>query len=700
MTATIFFVWGDSGRSMGASVRFRRGSGRPRGFPSVLFLLAVSLLAVLLSTSPAFRASVVPPAPAAAPVIEACRFIPNPRLNTSYACDDAFAPAAYANVSIGFQVNVSDATDNNMSVTFFFDYWSASGVVNPDSPVRTINVTSPVVGQPVSVNTTWTYAEPNPNANFTGGQYFVFVNVTNDANESSPSGELLFVVQVTYNLPPSIGIASINPVNEPIRPVNPVVPLVYENVTVYDPDSDPVTMTWEWGDGTRTVNTTGPLYDVLAISVTHQYPLSQFPLNETPRFVDIIVRVWIDDGMGNNVSENSTTEFYLDFDAPPAVRIDLPAVGSVWKVGEPVLMEGNVTDREASPTTSYWDFDNKTDSTGIGDPTRNRDANGTVATHAYALPGLYNITLWSTDGEKLLCLDSTCANFTTHWTKAVVPIDVRINKPPFVALDNSTGEVGVPIALRAYAFDEDADDMTILWDFGDGTAVATNVTAGAGTPGFEVFQEHNYTEPGNYTLTVSVDDGSSTVNGSRWVFIQSFNLPPLLLGFEVTRENGTTSGNNTFRVNETVVVRILVSDSENDTLEVSIDWADGNSSNLTIDPTTASGCSLDNQSRNVCAVSFSHVYGSIGSEEFRNYTVLVRLTDHRAYLQQNVSGGPPITLNHTKLQTVIIFVTNFQTKGPPAWDWWDYSTLVAVLGLPSVLIARFAWRVRRERQES
>jgi len=602
----------------------------------------------------ASRASFAPPAPATAPVLETCTFIPNPRLNTSYDCVDEFAPAAFADVSIAFQVNVSDATDNNMSVTFYFDYWSTSGVVNPASPVRTINVTSPGGALPVSANTTWTYAVPN--ANFTGGQYFVYVNVTNDANESSGSGELLFVIYVTYNSPPSIGISSINPVSEPIRPVNPVVPLVYENVTVHDPDSDPVTMTWEWGDGTRTVNTTGPLVDVLDVSVTHRYPLSLFPLNETPRFVDILVRVWIDDGMGNNVSANSTTEFYLDYDAPPAVRVDRPAVGSVWKVGEPVRMEGNVTDREGDPTTSYWDFDNRTDSTGIGDPTRNRDANGTVATHAYALPGVYNITLWSTDGEKLLCLDSTCANFTTHWTKAVVPIEVRYNLPPVLALENASTVAGQPILLRVAVYDGDGDSMTVRWDFGDGTPDAINVTDGSPRTAplvLQVYQEHNYTEPGNWTLTVDVSDGNDTMNDARTVFVRSFNLPPVLLQILVYRANGTLATENRFPANATVVVKASLYDRNNDTLEVSVDWADGSMVNLTtIDPRTASGCSLDNLNRNVCNMTFSHVYTDIGADQLRNYTVLVTVSD-----RIGTTASSPVTIQVYPAATVTLTAT-------------------------------------------
>ncbi len=649
---------------------------------------------------PVSRASIAPPAPATAPVFNACTFIPDPRSNTSYDCQDPFAPYAIANVSVSFEVNVTDptnATSSNLSVTFYFDYWSAIAVVNPDSPAKRINVSSPG-NSSVVVDTNWTYTAPN--ANFTGGQYFVNINVTNEANESS---EVFFRVYVTYNSPPSISIPSVNPVSEPIRPVNPIVPLLYENVTVFDPDGDPVILTWDWGDGTRTVNTTGPLSAPLDLSVAHQYALSFFPLNETPRNVEVPVQVWIDDGLGHNETRTSNAEFYLDTDLRPTVRVDRPTVGSIWKVGEPVPMEGNASDPEGSPTTAYWDFDNRTDSTNTGDPTSNRDANGTAASHAYALPGTYNISFWATDGDKLLCFDSTCTNFTTHWTKAVVPIQVRNNEAPHLAVDPATGEIGTGTLLHAYVFDKDGDNMTVRWAFGDGAADATNVTET--TPrdsgqGFDVYQMHNYTQAGNLTLTVYVSDGNSTVNLTASVFIQSFNLPPLVNGIEVSYANGTASGNNTFRVNDTVVVKVFVSDAENDTLDVSIDWADGGSNITTVDPTTSPDCSIDAQARKVCFVSFSHVYVDIGDTEYRNYNVQVRVTDNKVYLLQNATGGPPITLNHTRQQSVIIIVTDFHPEELGPWDWWDYSALAAVLGLPTVLIARFAWKVRRERQEA
>jgi hypothetical protein len=585
-----------------------------------------------------------------------------------------------------------------MSVTFYFDYFGVGGIVNPDSPVRTFNVSWPGSGASVSVNTTWTYATPN--ANFSGGQYWVNITVQNNASESSST---IFPVYVTVNSPPFMdGLLSLNAVSQSISPHNPVVPLVYENVTVGDPDSDPVTVTWFWGDGNFTVNRTGLLVDPIPLNVSYLYAVSSFPLNQTPRYVDIPVVVWIDDGLGHNVSENSTTEFYIDFDSPPSVRVDRPTVGSVWKVGDPISMSGTVTDPEGDPITAYWDFDNRTDSTSIGDPTRNQDALGTTAVHTYTSPGTYNITLWGTDGDKQLCRSATCANFTTHWVSAVQPISVQPNAPPFLAINNATAVAGQPILLRASVFDADGDSLTVRWVFGDGTPDATNVTARVprGTPQPDVAQEHNYTAAGNVTMTVYVSDGNATINSSVSVMVQSFNLPPVLLDALVYRANGSLAGDNTFPVNATVIVHVRAYDPENNTLDIFIDWADGTTENRTIDPRTATDCAPDNRSRNICTIEFTHAYGEIRPDPERNYTVVLTVTDHEVYFRQNATGGPPITLDHEKEQSLHITITTRLPGLENPWDWWDSSTLALVIGIPSLLVARFAWKVRRERREA
>ena len=261
--------------------------------------------------------------------------------------------------------------------------------------------------------------------------------------------------------------------------------------------------------------------------------------------------------------------------------------------------------------------------------------------------------------------------------------------------------------LGATVFDYDGDNMTVTWVFGDGTPNAMNVTGTSprGTPQiFSLYQNHTYATPGPSTLpfnlTLYVSDGNATVTDTKQVFVESLNLPPVLLGLHVSRANGTSAGNNTFGIHETVVVTAQMYDFENDTLNVSVAWGDGTVENSTIDPKTSGACALDNQSRNICLVPFAHAYESAGSNQTQEYVVLMTITDNKVYLEFNATGAT-ITLTHTKNQTVIVIITSSlsqsQDLGP--WDWWDYSTFAAVLGIPSLLVARFAWKVHLERKE-
>lgn len=668
------------------------------------------MLTVLLSMAPASHAGMLPPSTSDAPVLLACNFIPDPRTNASFDCFDPGASAAFSNVSVFFQANVTDVTGDNLTVTFAFDYLIPNGtqppIVNPDSPIRSVNVTSPGDGLPVSANVTWVYSRPN--ANFTAGQYYVHIEVRNETGAFDPdwgtTSPPFFPVYVTTNSEPFMdNLLSLNAAADPILPWNPVVPLIYENVTVGDPDSDAVTITWDWGDGTRTVNTTERLVDPLALRVTHQYAASSLPLNESPRNVDIPVRVWVDDRLGHNVSYSSITEFYIAFDNAPSVRIERPAVGSIWKVGEPVSMVGNVTDPEGDPTTAFWDFDNKTDSTGTGNPAQNHDADGLTATHTYTLPGLYNVTFWASDGNKLYCVDVNCTDFRTHWRNATLPIEVRYNLPPVVGLSNATAVAGRPTLLRASVYDPDGDNMTVRWVFGDGTPDAFNATGSSprnAPKSYSVVQDHNYTIGGYYTFSISVSDGNETVNATEIAFVQSFNLPPVILNIIVIQANGTEQGTNKFTFNSTVAIKVLVYDPENDTLNLSVDWDDGTIDHKSFVLAGAANCTTDNRSRNVCPVWFSHFYGDIGTADTRNYSIRVTVTDDQLYLQLNLTGGPPIRLNHTKEMTTTVYITHYRYRGLGPWDWWDYSMLAVVIAVPTILVGRFAWKVRREREEA
>lgn len=675
----------------------------------ILFLIAI------LAIGGGASAARLSPSPQGGPTIQPCIFFPDPRLNVSFDCgaDNTFQPA-FVNLSVRFAVNVSDPASNSLHVTFYFDYLNSNGSVNPNSPTRVINVTSPGPGIPVTVETAWNYTDLNGNFTVIANQsslYWVNVDVRNETGEVSTTGP--FPVTVNENSEPFInGWKSVYSILQPIQPNDPQIPLVYVNVSVGDPDSDPLIVTWDWGDGTQSVNRTGPLTEPQDLNVTHPYAASAFPLNESLRTVRFTVRVWLDDGVGHNVSESpSVVEYYIGPDSPPRVTIVRPELGSLWKVGENVYMEGNVSDPEGGPTTAFWDFDNRTDSDGDGDPARDRDANTTMASHVYPFLGQYNVTLWATDGEtKVTCIDpvnctSNATGYQSHWTSRTFPIFVRYNIPPFLALSSGAALKNEPVLLRADVLDTDGDNMTVTWIFDDGTPTATNFTGNSSRPStqvFRVFQPHSFSSVGPHNVTVIVSDGNATLTNTTTVFVESFNLPPDRPSFEILRADGTLAEGNSFRLNETVLIRVNVSDPENDSVEVHVDWGDGNTNTTQVDFATAQGCGVigvGNVSKYVCTLTFSHRYTTVGSVAVREFSVLVTVADHEDYYDYDPGGGSPVQLNHAPSLPVTVIVTNYEQTGLGPWDWWDYSALAAVVGIPGIIIGRWAVHVRRERRE-
>ena len=710
--------------------RIERSEGAPPRACILRLLELAILFAILLVAMPARGdASTGTVDPAVAPLIGACSFQPDPRLATTFSCgvENPIVPA-FVNATIRFNMSVSDADPaEDMDVIFYFDRLNPNPlggppIVNPDSPVRTIRVPSPGAGQIASVETYWTYDRPPTNFS---RRYFVAVEVRGVNGEfdgadvcSSTNpvyGTCTFAVTVDVNTEPYVNnFQSIYGAS--IEFPDPVVPLIYVNVTVGDNELDGVTATWEWGDGTTTVNQTEALLGDVDLRLVHQYDPSLLPLNETPRIVRFPITLWLDDGIANhNRSQSSVAEFDLDWDRPPRVTIDAPTVEEppFWKVGEAVTMRGSATDPEGDPIDPdrdvYWDFDDLADSDGDGDPETDRDAPGFEASHPYPAAGNYTISLWATDGEtKKLCIGEDCTS--THWTRTRVPITVRNNLAPLIALVEHAGLADETLLLRAFVHDADGDSLLVTWDFDDGSANATNATVGQRgiTTGFEVFQEHVYAKASvcdtnrsracPYNLTITVSDGTDTTVATSPVFIESFNLPPVVFGVTVFRTNGTVATDSTFLFNSTAVVRLNFTEPEVDPVNITVEWGDGSVNITRVTGPTDPACSADALGNTIC--EFSHVYGDIGEdEELRNYTILVFITDDEEYANIDPPNGTSISIGHTIRTEVDIYILHPRPHGVSPWDWWDYGTLAAVLGIPGILIGRVAWRLRKESRE-
>jgi glucose/arabinose dehydrogenase len=98
----------------------------------------------------------------------------------------------------------------------------------------------------------------------------------------------------------------------------------------HDPDDDPLTYSWDFGDGTPSAD---------GIEVTHVYEQAQTQ----------IARVTVSDPAG---ATSSADVLVSPGDEPPVLEIDAPADGARFRVGETVALEATAVDAQDGPLTA------------------------------------------------------------------------------------------------------------------------------------------------------------------------------------------------------------------------------------------------------------------------------------------------------------------------------------------------------------
>ena len=148
---------------------------------------------------------------------------------------------------------------------------------------------------------------------------------------------------------------------------------------------------------------------------------------------------------------------------------------------ETILLDGGGShDPDGEIVIYEWDFGDGTTGTGV------------KPSHVYSSTGTYTITLTVTDDDGLTDSDTT----TVKVSKPYEPPSPTPNKPPVA----DAGPDLKALVNRTVRFDgsgssdPDGSIMSWTWDFGDGTTAT----------GVEV--SHTYTEPGHYTVTLTVRD--------------------------------------------------------------------------------------------------------------------------------------------------------------------------------------------------
>ena len=150
-------------------------------------------------------------------------------------------------------------------------------------------------------------------------------------------------------------------------------------------------------------------------------------------------------------------------------------------------------DDDGDTLTATWDFGDG--ETGTGSP----------IFHEYTAAGTYTATLTISDGSA-----------TDTETTSITVDPTGTNRAPTagIAYNPVAGDAPLKVTFESTSFDPDGDTLNVSWGFGDGeTATGSPV-------------EHTYTEPGNYTVSITVSDGSLFDTETVTVSVAIPNRPP------------------------------------------------------------------------------------------------------------------------------------------------------------------------------
>lgn len=447
---------------------------------------------------------------------------------------------------------------------------------------------------------------------------------------------------------------------------------------VKDNNSDPINITWEWGDGKVSYNQTGPAGSVTKVITNHTYAP---PIPPGQDYIEFLLNITLNDGNGSTALRVITVHITLpEANGPPAI-VSLAVTGTTATKIDPsdevtISACGNDTEGEALIWTFVFN-DSVQDYRTVVVQTEETTPDELVwcnITHTFGTEGSHSVTVYLTDA---LVPDYQIFPHNVSLTRTY---EVLTNRIPYVA-DVINVNPGTPIIdfpdttyvivnFSIEAFDQDGDIITATWDFGDGSPQEVNTSAG-GTRMYEFIQFRNYTLAGLQNVSVVITDGRTghEVFRNVKVMVNSTNLPPEVEKFRALN----LSGGIYALVNETVEFELIIHDQESDPIEVTIDWGDGS---------PLLHFNLTEFVNSNATIYMNHTYVAIG-----NYTIIVYYTDNRIGLY-----------DHSVNYSLRIQIWEIFEAVPEYWSWWDYTSLGLVCMIPVLVALRFFMVVRQRKR--
>ncbi len=243
----------------------------------------------------------------------------------------------------------------------------------------------------------------------------------------------------------------------------------------YDPDNQQMTYFWDFGDGATSDQ----------IRIMHTY-------KDAGKY---LVKLTVTDNSEAKCN-NATTQQVVKVNQPPCAVAAGPGITCVNK--EILFDASQSSDTPGDKLTYKWDF-------GDGE-----SKEGIKVSHKYAKGGDYLVALTVTDDSGTMCDTGTDK------------LNVSVNTPPvadaggdFILCEKNPDNPLEVILDASKSKDADNDDLTYVWDFGDGQTAEGKVVT------------HRYEKGGEYVAKLLVTDGTDTeCNKARDTKLVKLNRAP------------------------------------------------------------------------------------------------------------------------------------------------------------------------------
>jgi len=279
------------------------------------------------------------------------------------------------------------------------------------------------------------------------GDYTVTLTVTDDDDATDTDTTIITVIGT--NQPPVAYFTY-----SPSSPVNIGEVISFDASGSYDTDGTIVNYHWDFGDG---------------YSSTGQNPTHSYSQDGT-----YTVTLTVTDYDGATDTDTTTATVTAVPNQPPHASFTISPASP--EVDETVNFDASSSSDPDGTIVNYaWNFGDGTTGTGI------------TASHSYSSAGTYTVTLTVTNNDGLT--DTATRDVT------VIPlVDPDATSPEPDAGNDMRVEAGSIVTFDASESRDNVGIVSYEWDFGDGTT-GTGITA-----------THTYTQPGTYTVTLTVED--------------------------------------------------------------------------------------------------------------------------------------------------------------------------------------------------